>query len=155
LRGAVELAPPGAKGAFKAVLSGAFAAEAFARVLAGVVARALAGQVCGLVPMGCACCLLACTTASCLQAHSPTDAPRANPTPPGFDSHFSSLGKEYAYLLDCGQPSPHDAKLRWWATGARGGGGGRGARPREGGRRGPPPRGAQPVGRGQRCTDRL
>ncbi|GBF90172.1 tRNA pseudouridine(38,39,40) synthase [Raphidocelis subcapitata] len=34
--------------------------------------------------------------------------------PPGFDSHFSSLGKEYAYLLECGCPSPHEAKLRWW-----------------------------------------
>jgi len=35
--------------------------------------------------------------------------------PTGFDSHFSSCGKVYHYLLDgAAAPHPGDAKARWW-----------------------------------------
>lgn len=34
--------------------------------------------------------------------------------PAGFDSHFSSCGKEYHYLLGCGAPNPLHARQRWW-----------------------------------------
>ncbi|WIA08941.1 hypothetical protein OEZ85_008358 [Tetradesmus obliquus] len=34
--------------------------------------------------------------------------------PEGFDSHFSSVGKEYCYKLSCGVPDPLQMRQRWW-----------------------------------------
>eukprot|EP00878_Enallax_costatus_P034684 GHUV01038477.1.p1 GENE.GHUV01038477.1~~GHUV01038477.1.p1 ORF type:complete len:341 (+),score=98.26 GHUV01038477.1:636-1658(+) len=37
--------------------------------------------------------------------------------PPGFDSHYSSVGKMYCYKLAYGVPDPLQSRQRWWLYG--------------------------------------
>jgi hypothetical protein len=55
-----------------------------------------------MLQLGCAWCLASPTANRC---HSPPCA-RFSTGCAGFDSHFSSVGKQYCYKLSCGVPDP-------------------------------------------------